>query len=663
MNKINKLLTLALSCLMLLGFSACDEDNLSTNQYQKGVGLNVFGPSPVVRGGTLRFLGSNLDQIKQVIIPGIDPITTIEVRQAGVPSEILVQVPKDGPEEGYVTLVTATGEKITTTTKLTYEETIEFTRFSPASAMPGEVITIEGDYLNLIHEVIFAEDVAVPETEFITHNRYKIEVTVPEKARTGQLIISDGEENLPNWIYSEGELVIGTPVVESFHAARFKADETLTIAGTHLNLVDYVKFNGVEISSAALAKEGAPSFSINAEGTEITLTQPAEAASGAVSLILRSGVELLVVTDEEFQVVVPTELAVAPKPVKAGEALTVTGKDMDLITSVVFPTDVEGGEFMAEATKLVIAAVPETAVDGEVTLMMANGMSVTVSYELVKPTVASYSVNPVNAGALLTLQGSNLDLVSSVSIGGGEGAIPEEGSTDTALVISVPMDSKNGAVVLTLANGTTVEAAELTVNEALFCYITELPNTEETEIKAGTSLTVPVANSDKLISVEVNGVSAQHIVEAATLHIGLPQSAGKNTSIRLVSSNGEITYTIDVASDTKVVTVIWTGEGNVGAWGAMTDLSWDGYDWSTVKAGTELTIHFIEDESFDYWKMRFGNGSWSALPGSGGDISLEAGATSYTLILTQEIVDELANKGGLVMTGCNYTINKITLSE
>ena len=113
-----------LACVAALGFTACDNDDYDTNQYKGGVSLSAFGPSPVMRGGTLRFYGSNLDQVKEVVIPGVSPITQIDVRQAGTPSEIHVQVPVDGPEVGLVTLRTANGTEITTLTELTYEEPI-----------------------------------------------------------------------------------------------------------------------------------------------------------------------------------------------------------------------------------------------------------------------------------------------------------------------------------------------------------------------------------------------------------------------------------------------------------------------------------------------------------------------------------------------------------
>jgi GNAT superfamily N-acetyltransferase len=94
-----------------------------------------------MRGGTLRFIGSNLDQISQVEIPGVAPITNIEVVKSGVPSEIRVVVPHDGPKPGLVKLTTKSGDVITTITELNYTEGLNPANITmTASAMPGDKI-------------------------------------------------------------------------------------------------------------------------------------------------------------------------------------------------------------------------------------------------------------------------------------------------------------------------------------------------------------------------------------------------------------------------------------------------------------------------------------------------------------------------------------------
>ena len=43
---------------------------------------------------------------------------------------------------------------------------------------PGQQITLSGDYLNLIEEVIFTDEVAVGIKDFITHTRQEISLVV-----------------------------------------------------------------------------------------------------------------------------------------------------------------------------------------------------------------------------------------------------------------------------------------------------------------------------------------------------------------------------------------------------------------------------------------------------------------------------------------------------
>ena len=60
----------------------------------------------------------------------------------------------------------------------------------------------------------------------------------------------------------------------------------------------------------------------------------------------------------------------------------------------------------------------------------------------------------------------------------------------------------------------------------------------------------------------------------------------------------------------------WAGETAI-SWDpstAMGALSWGGYDWSTAKPEMKLTVRFAKTEGAEYTNLRFGNGSWAALP-------------------------------------------------
>ena len=652
MKKIYRLSALWMMCLMLLGsvsFTAClSEDDVDTNQYKGGVNLNAFGPSPVARGGVLRFLGSGLDKVTGVEIPGCDVISDIEVVTT---NEIRVTVPQTAMP-GFVTLKMTNGT-IVTKTKLTYTEPISMDRLTPATVKPGSVLTIDGEYLNLSKEVIFADNVIVVQEDFVSQDRKQIKLTVPEEAQNGKIIISDGAE-IPNWIYSENELEVVLPSVEApLDLTGKKPGDEIVVKGKDLDLVKIVRMpNGEEVEFAYDKSEG---------GEEtITFILPENATDGAVVMIPASGVEVAIAN---IGMALPEKVVATPADgLRGDDVITLTGVNMELVTTITFPGMEEAVEPASKSATEVKVAMPAAAISGDLLLNTASGTSVPVAIATLKPEFMSFANDAVSLGGDVTIQGKNLDLVVKVVYTGGAEVevIP---ASATELTVEMPtMGTESGVLTLVMANGESVETGKLTINAPEFCYIPVLPG-EETELKGGEIFEIGVANGDKLTGVQVNSQNVQYIINGDKLYISIPQAAGKGTKITLISSNGTIDYSLDFIPATEITTVIWTGAGDVGSWGAMSDLSWGGYDWSTVTAGTDLTIHFVEYETADYWQMRFGNGSWAALPGSGGDISLEAGAKSYTLTLTQEMIDELVNNGGLVMTGCNYIIGKITLTE
>ena len=651
MKKIFNIISLlAVSAAILSG---CKNEELDTNQYADGgVALNVYGPQPVMRGGELRFLGSNLDRVVEIIIPGVAPISEINVVKAGVPSEIRIIVPKDGPEPGFLTLKTADGEEIVTKTPLSYSEPVVLESFSPASVKAGDVLTIKGDYLNLIHEVIFSDEVKVSEKEFKKHERYEIQVSVPVEARSGVIGIADLDESdpanadlLPNVIYSESELQIAQPEVTSMSAARYIAGATVKISGKNFQYV------------AALNLPGADNveFAVNAGNSEITFVLPAVAQDGQAVLVAKSGVEIVA---GEYETVVPSELAASPAPVKAGNVLTISGKDLSLVNAIDLP-GAAGVEFeSAEAIKL---TMPESATEGEATLRMENGKTASVAFTLVKPVFKAFSENPAAAGSDIVISGTDLDLVKSVTFGGN--LTVEVEATESEISVAVPTTAENGVVKLNLANGTSVDCEALSVNKPSACYITELP-AAGTEIYGGTVLIVPVENEDKLESVEVNGESVKFLLNGKSLYISLPDMAGKGTLIRLVSSNGAVEYTIDCIPNNIQKKVIWSGEFNAGGWAGNEDLSWGRFDWSSVdlSAGTvTLIFDFTLDSTQGWWQLALRHGDkWGDLP-ENTFFELAAGQTQLEVPLTQAMLDDLIANGGLIITGCNYILTKVTL--
>jgi hypothetical protein len=639
-----------------------------------------------MRGGTLRFLGSNLDQVREVIIPDGISITNIEVKQAGVPSEIRVTVPKDGPVPGKVVLVTNTDLIITTKTDLKYTESIVITSI-PLAAMPGDVIKIEGDYLNLVQSLAFADNVLVSMEDFKSHSRYAIEVEVPEEAKTGKLALYTADltvvdKNSVDYqiIETESAIEIGVPTIhklkgrneaEALGNITAKAGETITITGTYLQLTDDITIGGIS----------ADDLKITNDDTGITFTLPAEAPDGDILLVCKSGIEVPVGT---LTTVKPTNCVATPNPVKAGQALQIDGKDMDLVTDVVF-ADSKGEYTIANNQNIIntkeayAVTVPETATEGNLKLAMANGAQIDVPFTLVKPTVTGYNSTSVSAGGTVTINGTNLDLVKKVQFGESD-VVNVEGTAD-AITLTVPMNATSGAPVLTLANGTTVaNVPEITIQEAVFCYFTELP-AEDAELKAGDSFALTVANGDKLTGVEINGEPCQFVLTNDNkLIIGIPAKAKKGSKVRLISSNGEITYTFDFIPNTEVTTVLWTGQAVADNWGNQPYVLSDGGQElkdAGVVPGDIISFHITPLDAS--WKVQFVEGHWGPTYASicsigndteGGkfiEYDLEANKGYFNLEVTQEMLDAAYKAGGwggvFVLNGDNVVVDRITTTH
>ena len=653
MKKIFQLTTLVVMALMVF---SCTKKEVSTEQFDTtAVVLKAYGPQPVVRGGILRFVGSNLDKVVSVTIPGVAPLTP-EVVTAGVHSEIRVTVPKDGPELGYPVLTLADGSTITAKTQLTYSEPILFESFSPTEVLPGTTITIKGDYLNLIHEVILPGDVYVSDDQFISHDRYSIKVIVPDIACSGKIIlgtVDEAEEEdekvlaTLNLIESDEDLIVIT-AEGALTAKSYKAGDAVTIKGTNLNLTKKVELEGADVTEFV--------------ATESTLTfvLPDTATDGEVLMVMASEVAVLA---GEINTVVPVVSGVTPAPVKNGAVVTLAGSDLDLVTGLDFP-NAAGAEF-AFAEGLITATVPEAAQEGELTLHLANGKTVTADLTLVKPVVTGFSANPASAGSTVTIEGTNLDLVAAVSFSIGEEAyltVKEIEGSETAITVAVPTAAVKGIIVLNLKNGSDVEGLELDIDKPVAAYLVTVP---ADVFKVGDLFVAEIENADHLQKVLFDEIEVPFVINNGKLYATVPAGVKKGTILHLVSDNGTLDYGVNIDPGDRIITTIWTGPSTVTwAGGAVTALSWGGYDWSTVKAGLYLkAVYTIDDPA---GCIRFGNGSWASIPSLAGlaqDGNLPLQEGGHAVLLTQEDLDYLNSTGGLVICGTGYTITEIQLVE
>ena len=448
-NKSFLWLVLLLIC-STFAFTSCDRDDLNTDQYGNEISVLSYGPNPVLRGGVLTFKGANLDQITEIDLPGAEAITSINVVTSGKNSEINIEVPAEKCEPGIVTLKTAKNGEIKTLTPITYIENLKFTGFYVGENKEnlvgnvGDVLTIEGDYLNNITSVIFANGATMDAENFKSQTRYQIQLVIPAEAGEGRFQISDGN----NYMYSEGALSINAPEIDANNAigkTLIKAGETEVLRGTSLDQIASIELNGATVEAADFKSQTA---------SEITFVISSKVADGEITAVTKSGIRI---PFGEITTVVPSQLVATPSPIKNGEEITISGKDMDLITGIAFPNAKESKLNKVETTK-VTSTVPEDAQEGDITLSLDNGKTVTVAYTLVKPTVIACTPAAITAGERTIIKGTDLDLVASVTFPGDVEQTVEKFAAQNAnaIAVTVPAACAGTGFKLNLKNGTTI---------------------------------------------------------------------------------------------------------------------------------------------------------------------------------------------------------------
>lgn len=606
---------------MGLSLTGCnDEDNLDTNQYVGDVSLESFGPCPVLRGGTLHFYGKNLEQITEVDLPEADPITQIEVVKSGSQSEITIQVPKEKCGPGKVTLKTATGKELTSVTPVTYREDIVVSGFYVGDdtnnkvGSVGDVVTIKGDYLNLFHGVIFTDKDTIREDQFIKHDRYTIQVAIPVEAKTGKIKLTDLAET-PVELETEDILTVNLPTAASIDNTNPKAGQAITITGESLSQIAGVKFVGVS--------EPVTDFKVSADGKQLSVVVPVKATDGEVTLVTKSGVEI---PAGSITTVVPTALTAAPSPVKNGNNLTISGKDLDLVTGVSFANDDTLRTLESQTSTQIVVKVPTKAQDGDAVLHLANGKTVGVAITLVKPEVTSVTPTSVVAGNQVMFRGTDLDLVESVSFPGDVTLTADAAKTHitaSAIGTVVPEAAYGSGATLNLKNGTkvAVPASLLTIVAAT----TPAVNGDASGVK-GTYVTVTGKNFNNVEAVYIGETKVTKFKSKSdeSMTFQVPASIAADTyDFIMISPDGTRTVVgkftvkspeIDIAKDLGVTnedgsaitypyTFTWDKDGRF--YLTKTDLNRIG-----VKKGSKL---IIRKKAGATGQVQINNANWSSI--------------------------------------------------
>ena len=426
--------------------TSCQKEKEDTS-----VALYSFGPMPIARGAELKFIGKNLNRVTAVVLPSNLTISTFTTQT----SELLTLIVPQEAVTGLIVLKTPEGD-ITTKTEIGFSEPISIASFTPAIIKPGTELTITGDYLNMVGEVIFTDRISIAKTAFTGQSRTQIKLLVPGAAQTGKIAVSDAKEN-PIIVYSTTNLTVKLPAFTTIAPNPVKAGGQLTITGTDLDLVKTIKLGGNKTITTFVSQSA----------TQVVLDVPADTKDGIVTMIPASGVNVVSLTD--LVLMIPT-VSVTPTTVKNGADITVTGTDLDLVDKVIFGGNKQGTIKAGGTATQILVTVPNDAISGVVTFITKATKEVAgPSLTIIDPVFTSFSPPSAKPNVDITLTGTDLDLVVDVVfVGNIKGTIGTRSAT--SMVVKIPVGAKTGKITLVAKNGVQVESpSDITV-------LTNLPN-------------------------------------------------------------------------------------------------------------------------------------------------------------------------------------------
>nr|ADB80098.1 putative polygalacturonase [uncultured microorganism] len=672
MKNVLKYAAIAALCLSAVSLTGCKHEEYDTDQYAGAVALSAVAPNPVMRGGELRILGTNLENVSEVRFAGGITVTDFTVTKSGDHGELRVMVPVEGPEVGKVSIVTKDGTVLESFADLEFTEPIEVASFAPAEVLSGDVVTVKGEYLNNVQEVILG---GVYITEFLSKDRHELKFVVPCNAVTGYIIVGDVNElvdpnTIPNQIYSATELVVGDPTVNEAAKATYKSGEVITVTGAHLDMIQKVDLVG-----AAEVE-----FSVAEDGKSLSFTLPASATDGAITLTSYAGKTF---SAGEIETVTVADLAIKSLAedgrYKAGCEVEITGADLDLVSKVDFVN--ASASFYRDGDKI-IATLPAAAKDGSVTVTLDSGkQAYTPEIEVVKPVATGVDKTEAVAGKdQVVVSGTDLDLVTAVTIGDKvQSFIPCKFTLNSAeeMVVTIPSAAYTGVLTLTADSGYETVTDEIAVSYAEPVSIVF----DQESYELGKRITLV---GEHLLQIDAIYVKGKKVVEYqkredTSMSFSLPEAIASPGVYRLelvLLDGTELTWAVPFTVTAPFTeTTIWEGSQIINGWSGVT-FGDDRFVWANLglKEGDVIKIYFTAPEE-GWWDLQLCNGHWGNLSidelDGGNEIKQGAfpgGTQTFSFNVTegiaQSLMEDVGWGGAFIINGDgNVEVTKISLIQ
>ena len=239
--------------------------------------------------------------------------------------------------------------------------------------------------------------------------------------------------------------------------------------------------------------------------------------------------------------------SVSSTSVEVGKTLTVTGSNLDRVTS--FTVNGVSLRIVAVSPGSATLAMPDTATSGVLTLTV-NGASTATGFSLTAyptMTVAGYAPASAAAGATIVVTGTGLGTVNQVRFANGSTAAVTQPHSDTSLSFVVPEGAASGAIVLVSPYRET-STSSFTVFPSV--TVTSISSSSDSVLR----VTVSGTNLNGVTSARVGNVPAV-INQASASEMILTVALGTSGTVVLTSPAGELSAGAVAAQNYTIGTV------------------------------------------------------------------------------------------------------------
>ncbi len=330
---------------------------------------------------------------------------------------------------------------------------VELFSFGPTGAKHGDTLRFIGSNLNKVTSIKFTggTGATIEQSAFKKQTSELILVIVPPAAEKGFVTLKTPDAE----IVTKTQLNLGVTTIVTSMNAQARPGSNITINGSYLNWVEKIIFPRDKIVQTFVSK----SFN------QLVVKVPDDAETGPLILFYSGTDSSNFQTRDTLKVTLPLATSLSPNPILHQTNLTITGTDLDL-TKQLFFTGVSTAvtSFVSQTATQIVVRVPAGARKGRLTLVAASGISTLSIPELdvILPAVTTMTPNPIDPGANITVTGTRLDLVTSITFGNAPAVTSFISSSATQIVVRVPLGVLRGKIILGVLNSTlTVQSTDI----------------------------------------------------------------------------------------------------------------------------------------------------------------------------------------------------------